>query len=156
MFDIQIRSEIPHPRLRLSFFKATVRKILKTLKWEKASLSILLVDDFKMRRFNQRYFNRRRTTDVIAFPNLCHNKKRRKCQSGIKKEVPFLGDILVSIPTARRQAKAYGNLLQYEVCLYLCHGILHLLGNKDKTKREFLAMEKKQKKILEKIGIKRC
>jgi len=145
-FDIRIRSEVRIPSVSVAYLKKTAAQILKLLKWKKAALSVLLVGDPAMRRYNRQYLGHDRTTDVIAFP-----ETRTKRVPG--NQAVFLGDIVISIPTTRRQAQEYGNSFKYELCFYLCHAILHLMGYCDKTQKEALQMDRKQKRILKKIGI---
>lgn len=135
-FEIEIRNEAKNIRVPAARLKLAARKILKSLGLKGASLSILLVNDRAIRRLNRRYLGHDRATDVIAFPQ----KK------------PFLGDIVISLETTKRQAKEYGNSFDYELCFYLCHGVLHLMGFEDKTKKQSEKMLRKQEKILRKIG----
>lgn len=128
---LEVRSE-SKIRISLTGLKKTTKKILRALGQKKAGLSVLLVDDPKMRTLNRRYLGANRTTDVIAFEG---------CDS-------FLGDIVISLPTAKRQAKRYDHSFTYELYFYLCHGILHLMGYRDKTAREAKKMERKQERIL--------
>ena len=72
-------------------------------------------DDGEIRRLNRQFLERDRATDVIAF-------------SG---EGDLLGEIAVSIDTARRQARARGVSLESELKLLAVHGFLHLTGYDD-------------------------
>ena len=138
--------------MSLSYVKTVARAILKALNWKRVTLSILFVDDRTMRRYNRQYLRHDRTTDVMAFGHLDHD-------DGVKKnllvsDAPFLGDILISLPMAKRQAAQYGNSLRYEISYYLCHGILHLMGYEDKKKKDAVRMARKQQRILKAIGVK--
>lgn len=74
-----------------------------------------LVADPEMRKLNARWRQTDRTTDVLAF-----------AQEG---PAPgLLGDVVISIPTARRQARERGHSLRDELRILLIHGVLHLLG----------------------------
>lgn len=85
---------------------------------------MLLVGDRAIRRLNRAYLNRDRPTDVLAFPQ----------QRGSPSPQPFLlGDVVISVETAARQAKVHGHSLAQEMALLLIHGILHLLGYEDTT-----------------------
>ena len=132
---IQIRNETSKFHISLRPLKVIVRKILKALGFKRTGLSILFVGDKEIRSLNRRWLGHDRPTDVIAFPG----------------EGAFLGDIVISLETTRRQAKQYGNYFEYELATYLCHGILHLKGHCDKTKKGAARMEKLQERILRKI-----
>lgn len=146
LFDIRIRNQAQGASLPLPYFKAAVRAILKILKQKNVAVSILFVGDRRMQFFNRHYLKHDRTTDVIAFPAGTQVRERSR-------RLYFLGDILISVPTARRQARVYGNPLNYELCFYLCHGILHLMGYRDKTQKEAIRMQRLQQKILKQIGV---
>ena len=104
-----------HVSLDLGKVKKAARVCLKALGHEKASLSILLVDDRKMREIHSRWLGSRRTTDVLSFP-----------QEAVARGVPVvLGDVVISAQTAARRVPR--NALG-EVGRYLVHGILHLSG----------------------------
>jgi len=76
-------------------------------------LSVALVDDAQMRGLNRRYRRLDRTTDVLAFP---------------QGDFGLLGDVVLSVETARRRAGASADRLERELARYLLHGILHLAG----------------------------
>jgi len=144
-FEIRIRNEVKSTRLSENLICTLTVKILKFLGWKQAILSILFVGDRKMRSLNQQFLAHDWTTDVIAFGQAGGPKPKRG---------PIvLGDLVVCIPTAKRQAKVYGNVFFYELMFYICHGILHLMGYKDKTKKDAARMDRLQKKVLKKIGI---
>ncbi len=82
------------------------------------ALSILLCGDARMRELNRAWRGKDRPTDVLSFP------------SG---ETAFLGDLVVDVPYAARQARRLGHSLEREVKVLLAHGILHLLGYDHET-----------------------
>jgi probable rRNA maturation factor len=84
----------------------------------KASVSVLLCGDARMRRLNREYRRIDRPTDVLSFP------------AG---DPAFLGDLAVDVPYAARQARRRGHPLDREVQLLLAHGVLHLLGHDHET-----------------------
>jgi len=93
---------------------------LDGLKHPEAELSILLVDDPQIEEMNQRFLGRRGPTNVIAFP---------------MREGPFadltpslLGDVVISVDTAHREARAADLSLEQRLTQLLVHGILHLCG----------------------------
>jgi probable rRNA maturation factor len=83
-------------------------------------LSILLVDDKKIRALNRRWRKIDRPTDVLAFA-------QREGEMA-ETDDPLLGDIVISVPRAEDQAKDHGHSLEQELDLLLTHGLLHLLG----------------------------
>ena len=156
-FDIRIRSEAKKIRYPLSRLKKTAGKILKILGWKKSGLSILLLNDAGIRKLNRKYLNHDRPTDVIAFGTISKSARFnsligiRRTNPALLEMVPLLGDIAISLETARRMAKELKTSLDYEIHLYLCHGILHLMGYDDHKPKDRAKMWAKQERILKKI-----
>lgn len=142
---VHIRSESRKVRVSLRRLAGTSRKILRLLGPKCGDLSILLVDDPQIRRLNRWFLGHNRATDVIAF-----GQREGK---PLKMPRPSLGDLVISLETARREARRRKLPLAHEVALYICHGILHLLGYRDGTPRERLRMWHRQTELLERLGI---
>lgn len=102
--------------------------MLEALGLADAELSILLCDDSTIRELNRRYRKKNRPTDVLAFP--MHEGP------GPHIAPALLGDVVISLPTARRQAAARDRAIVDEVTFLLAHGLLHLLGHDHANKRE--------------------
>ncbi len=145
-FDISIRQECSQIKVSAKELKKVAAKILKDLGFKKAVLSILLVGSPRMRVLNQRYLRHARTTDVLAFSEI--ESPSRVFQ---EKGIDFLGDIALCLSTIRTQADEYGHSFEEELHYCLCHGILHLLGYKDKKRAASVKMHRKQKQILGRI-----
>ncbi len=119
------------------------KKILQILDENSVEVSICFTDDGWIQKLNNTYRHVDMPTDVLAFP-------MRGCE-GLPKETNILGDVVISLQTAKNQAKKRNKDLNSEILLYLVHGILHLLGYNDSTAKERLRMRRKQKEILRKI-----
>jgi len=106
-----------------------------------AELSLAILDDGQIATLNRRYLNRRGPTNVIAFP---------------MQEGPFgqlspglLGDVAISVETARREAKAVGFTFERRFNELLIHGILHLLGyDHEQDEAQARVMEEKTAELL--------
>lgn len=105
-------------------------RMLRALGLEASELSILLCDDSVMRRLNREYRNIDRPTDVLAFA------MREGPESFVSALDDLLGDVAISWPTAKRQARAHGWAPEQEVCMLLAHGLLHVLGFDHVTRAE--------------------
>jgi probable rRNA maturation factor len=92
-------------------------RALEVLGLNKAELSIVLVSDAQIRKLNKLYRNKDKPTDVLSFPI------GEKVNGWL-----ILGDIVISVDTARRQAKELGHSLEEELKRLLVHGLVHLLG----------------------------
>lgn len=102
--------------------------MLEALGLPDAELSILLCDDATIRELNRQYRKKDRATDVLAFP--MHDG------SGPQTTPALLGDVVISLPMARRQAAERDRPIVHEVTFLLAHGLLHLLGHDHASKRE--------------------
>jgi probable rRNA maturation factor len=115
--------------------------ILGALGCPEGELSILIVDDNDIAKLNERYLGRSQPTNVIAFP----------MQEGRFKEIhpSLLGDVVISIDTAAREASNAGISLLSRFDQLLIHGILHLFGyDHERTSEEAPAMRLKERELL--------
>jgi probable rRNA maturation factor len=117
-----------------------------------AEVSVTFVSDRHIRRLNRIYREKDKTTDVLSFP--LFEKDDFRYMS--KNQLTPLGDIVISIDTALKQAEEYGHSLQREVGFLTVHSMLHLLGYDHETSQvdedEMFAI---QEKILENIRLTR-
>ncbi len=93
---------------------------MRSLGLPNAELSVLFSGDRTMRTLNRNYRGMDRTTDVLSFA------LREGPFADLQPE--FLGDIVISVPVAERQARERGHSLGREIEFLLVHGLLHLLG----------------------------
>ena len=117
-------------------------------------VDVSLVDDETIHEINKNYRNVDRVTDVISFA--FNDDKNPKDQINDETTLRMLGEILICLPQAERQAKTIGNSLDRELGFLFIHGLLHLLGYDHQTKEEEEIMFPLQEKILseeEKNGI---
>jgi probable rRNA maturation factor len=102
--------------------------MLRASKLPKAELSILLCDDGTIHELNRDFRKKDKPTDVLAFA--MREGEHADPTSNV------LGDVVVSIDTARRQAAERGRSVKSEVTFLLAHGLLHLLGYDHRTDAE--------------------
>lgn len=112
--------------------------VLKTMGEDDAELSLVLVNDMYIRNLNWKYRQNDSSTDVLAFPM----RDSRRLSGNI------LGDVVISVETAKREAKKRKKDLQDELDLYFVHGILHLLGYDDEKIRKRKKMKDKEKELM--------
>jgi rRNA maturation RNase YbeY len=113
------------------------RELLALLNQQRAELSVALVGDKEMRPLNAKYRKKNQTTDVLSF----------FVADQPKASPIILGDVIISVEQARRQAKARKKTLKSEMVTLLIHGILHLLGydheRSERQARIMFALERK-------------
>lgn len=107
-------------------------------------LSILLTDDDHIRQLNQQYLNRNKPTNVLAFP--VSRGPAENFESNI------LGDVVISVDTAGREAKQAGISTENRVYQLLLHGLLHLLHyDHEESEEEADRMEREEQRLFELI-----
>lgn len=128
--------------------KKWVSLILKKMGCIKSEISILFVDDDEIQVLNRDYRGKDKPTDVLAFPQ--GRTDIPVCQQA---GVPvLLGDVVISLETAKRQAKERGHPFIKEVLILLTHGILHLLGyDHEGDRKKAVEMRRMEKEILKTI-----
>ena len=139
--EILIDNQHPNPDIVIEKVKAKAKAILNALECPDGELSIVIVDDKTIKKYNQRYLNRNGPTNVIAFP------MQEGEFSHINSEI--LGDVMISLDTCQREAQLANLALERRFDELLIHGILHLFGydHVDSEERA-LAMEQKSFELL--------
>ena len=129
--------------------KAIRLAVETTLIYEKVNpktveVSVVLVDDGEMQELNRKYRNIDKPTDVLSFSQeddfIIPGKSSR-----------LLGDVVISVDTAEKQADTAGQSLDDEVSQLAIHGVLHLLGYDDAVTEDYETMVRKGKEIWERV-----
>lgn len=114
-------------------------------------LSLRLTGDSDMQALNAQYRQQNKPTDVLAFAAL---EADIPLPVGQIEEIPlYLGDIVISVDTAQRQAQERGHDLQTEMAWLAAHGLLHLLGWDHPDEETLGEMLNQQATLLEIIGL---
>jgi len=106
--------------------RSTVNKKLAEHNIDNAQVDVSIVGTRKIEELNRSSLNHEGQTDVLSFPQ--HEKDQLEdfpLPAGIP---PHLGDIVVSFPEAVATAKRFGKLVDQQICFYVEHGLMHLLG----------------------------
>lgn len=136
-------------RLKVSHRKIAglLRKALRLLSLHRAELSILFVNDRRMRILNHQYRGMDKTTDVLSFPLYEEIQKVK-----LMPHTFALGDIVINLHKAKRQAEENGFSLNEEMNRLLIHGLLHLLGYDHEQSRHLkIKMQKMEFELLNKL-----
>ncbi|AKU90598.1 rRNA maturation RNase YbeY [Vulgatibacter incomptus] len=142
MADIQIKNEHPEGAYGVRILRARAREFLEKLGKGDVELSILLTTDPGIQELNRRFRRKNRPTDVLSFPA----GNEEPLLPGFP--IP-LGDLAISLDTARRRASEDGRSLAFELSRYLAHGLLHLLGyDHEVSEREARRMARKEAELL--------
>lgn len=106
-----------------------------------AELSLAFVDNTTIHRLNKRYLDHDEPTDVLSFP---------LSDSGGKK---LIGELVIGVEVARDQATERGHDVQDELALYVIHGLLHLCGYDDKSRRAAVEMRQRERHYLAQLNL---
>ena len=120
---------------------------------ENYEVDVSLVDDETIHQVNRDYRNVDRVTDVISFA--FNDDKDPKDQINSLDVQKMLGEILICLPQAKRQAAEIGNSLERELSFLFTHGLLHLLGYDHMTPEDEAIMFPLQERILSLVGDKK-
>ena len=117
-----------------------------------AEVSVSFVSNQEIRNLNKIYRNKDSVTDVLSFPLLFDGKADVNQETGYV----LLGDVVISLETAFKQAHNFGHSLEREVGFLTVHSMLHLLGYDHETSPlDERKMREKEEAVLEKLGIAR-
>lgn len=131
MIRIAIANQQRLLRLNRRRIRTTVRRVLQGEGVSNAEISVACVEDACIQRLNEQFLNHQGPTDVITFP---------LSEAGAH----LVGEIVLSVETAKRVAVELGHAVEREVLLYVIHGLLHLCGYDDHTPAERRRMRAKE------------
>lgn len=148
MRNHSIRIINTHQRLETSSrsLRNNIERVLAFLGLEDCGVEVTLCDDAVMRAQNRKFMGKYRVTDVLSFPHwpprVRHADYRGK----------LLGDILICLDQAERQAGAQGLAPDAEILFLAVHSILHLIGHDHGARAERLRMQAWESRIWEHLG----
>jgi probable rRNA maturation factor len=138
---VALVSRVRSRDVKLKSLRTTAQRLLEAAGHPDAVLSITLVGDAAIRKLNREYRGKDRATDVLSFP------------LGDAAQQQLMGDVVISVATAKRQAAEYDATLQREMERLLIHGILHLLGHDHHRRDERARMEREERRLARAIGM---
>ena len=118
--------------------KAWIQQCLKKEKQTAGCINFIFCSDLYLQKINKEYLKKSNFTDVIAFqfqqPSFTYNNKKKL----------VFGDVFISIERVKENKKIYKTIFAKEIQRVMVHGVLHLIGYKDKTKKEKAIMTVKE------------
>ena len=139
---IWIRNRQKHIPLDLKKIRRAAKRILTELGLLEAEISLLFVNDLQIQALNRKHLRRDEPTNVLAFP------MREGEFSTLHPHL--LGDLVISVETAKRQSSRFGLNDMEMVILLMVHGVLHLIGYEHEgTKKGAREMTLKQKELFD-------
>ena len=138
-------------RLPMADLKRFLGKMYQELGVGPTAVFVCMVTDAEMKRLNQKFRNKAKTTDVLSFPWEIRTRQRALRGRAGQIRGAFLGDIAISPTVARRNAKMFGRTMREELCVLMLHGVLHLMGYDHETDRG--EMERVEAKLRRRLGL---
>ena len=136
--------------LRVETYRTLAEKVLHALGQPDAEISLSFISDRRIQSLNRIYRGKDQPTDVLAF-SLAYSKPVKVKKNVDQSPPPFLGDVVISVPTARRQARERRHGLRREIARLMIHGILHLLSYDHEKPADARRMRRKESALLRKL-----
>ena len=140
MKNIQIFIDPKYEKLNKTVCSHLVKKVLKHYNFQSFDVNLIFTSDIYVSNLKKEFFSKNQWTDVIAFP--MHTKNEKFVE----------GEIYISMPTAKENAKRYRQSYGKELARLVIHGSLHLLGIEDDTNEKKEKMSKIEEYFLKDIS----
>ncbi len=140
---LYLRNATRKTGLDLTLVRRDIDVLMSAVGEADSSLSLSFVRDPEIRELNRLHRHKDTPTDVLSFP----------MEPDLDDVERLIGDIVISLDTAARQAAAYDASLQTEVQRLLIHGILHLLGHDHMEADERAVMEAEERRLADSVGM---
>jgi probable rRNA maturation factor len=136
--EIEVANRQKHLQLREARLRRLVRHVLGAEGFERACISLAIVDDATIQELHRRFLHVDDPTDVMSFP---------------LGDDPLEGEVVVNAQQAVQVAARLGGAPEQELFLYVVHGLLHLCGYDDRDDRGAAAMRTRQTALLAECGM---
>ena len=140
MINVQIETDQRLAKFKEKHIFKLVSVVMKSENIKSAEILLIFTTDNVLMELKKKYFNQEHYTDVIAFRLNDYNEDKVE------------GEIYISVPQVRENAKQYNQAFNKELSRIIIHGSLHLLNYKDKTPQEKIKMTEKEDYFLNKIN----
>ena len=142
--EILIKNQQKITKVNQEKTKGIIKKILQHLKVDdRIEISVLFTDDKFIRLLNNKYRGIDKPTDVLSFSLQEGAVKSPEVESD-----KLLGDIIISLETAQRQADTLNHSVEKELTVLMIHGLLHLTGYDHEEDKDYKIMREKEIEIL--------
>ena len=142
---IHYRNTVPRSGIDARSVKRTAKRLLAAVGETSSALSISFVNDAEIREINREHRGKDKATDVLSFPLAAPDSPA----DGER----LLGDVVISVDTAKRQAADYDASLEAEVNRLLIHGVLHIMGHDHEESAEQRRMRAEERRLAAAIGL---
>jgi probable rRNA maturation factor len=141
MIGVSIASPQEIVPLEYTRLKDCARTVLAGEGVRESKVSLAFVDDATIAGLNKRFLDHDGPTDVITFP--LSGRGARKLE----------GEVVIGVEVASREAAERGHDVNTELCLYVIHGVLHLCGYEDESRKGTAEMRRKEREYLRRLNL---
>ena len=151
-FEVPTLPGLPRRRVR-DIIGQVCRGVAEAEGMGGAEVAVSIVSDWRIRELNRKYRDMDAVTDVLSFAmqETVDGAPSPDDDGGTE----VLGDIIVSWPRTKAQAKEYGHGLERELAFLVAHGLLHLLGYDHQSAEDEQVMAGRQEQVLASLGFTR-
>lgn len=141
MIGVSIASPQEIVALEYAQLKDCARAVLAGEGVKESKISLAFVDDATIAGLNKRFLNHEGPTDVITFPLSGRGASKLE------------GEVVMGVEVAKREAEERGHDVNTELCLYVIHGVLHLCGYEDGSRKGATEMRRKERDYLLRLNL---
>ncbi|NJD01886.1 MAG: rRNA maturation RNase YbeY [Ruminiclostridium sp.] len=160
LYEVVLENLQDKLRVDEELVKLLEKAVIESIKLSDISIGcevgITLVDDVRIKEINREFRNIDSATDVLSFP-IAEMKEGTilSAEGDIDREenLLLLGDIVISLERAEKQAEEYGHSFTREVAFLATHGVFHLLGYDHMSEEQEEKMLEKQEEVLDVLGL---
>ncbi|MCF7799901.1 rRNA maturation RNase YbeY [Candidatus Babeliales bacterium] len=144
---ILIKNRLKKIKIDSNKIKKIVAQMLKSLGYENFDIGILFTTNKTIKNFNKIYRQKNKPTDILSFPYHTDLKPGQKIKI-MSPDDQNLGDIIISLEFAQKDANSLKHSLLEHLKILLAHGIVHLIGYNHETDEQYKEMQKIEKNLL--------
>lgn len=144
---ITIKNRVKKIKVSTVKIKSVIQKMLKEVGYDDFDIGLLLTTDATIRRYNKTYRKKDKATDILSFPYHTDLKPGQDV-AVFEPEDKNLGDMIISLEFAKKDARAKKRSLSEHLSILLAHGVAHLLGYDHKTDKEYKKMQRFEERLL--------
>lgn len=145
-------------RVSVGNLEKFLARALHRLRLPAHALTVCLVENAEMARWNRAYRGKKGPTDVLSFPTNGAERNRTRLaapqlpkRGGSSASHSYLGDIAIAPAVARRNARRFGRTFTDEMRILILHGILHLMGYDHESDRG--QMDRREQRLRRECGL---
>jgi rRNA maturation RNase YbeY len=149
---ITIKNRVKKIKISTNRVRSNIKKMLEAAGYPDFDIGVWFTTNKTIRIYNKKYRKQDKPTDILSFPY--HHLKPGQKITISSPDDKNLGDMIISLEYAKKDATAQNRSLMEHVNILLAHGLAHLLGYDHKTQAQYKRMQEKERELLIKTGLR--